>query len=109
MNLKDLPTTAAIICSEYEGWIVGSAACPTAIRKELNDIDIVVPFHQWRRVSKIVAAKRMCSLNKHGGSRFRERGIEIDVWPDTLRDNMLTCISQWMWQPRFDIRFQRVT
>lgn len=108
MQLKDLPTTVAILCSEYEGWIVGSAAAPHSTKKHLNDIDVIIPFHQWRKVSKIVAAKRAAVLNKHGGTRFREAGIQIDVWPDTVRENMLTCISHWFWQPRYNIRFERV-
>ncbi len=107
MLLKDLPTTVAILCSEYGGWIVGSAANPSAVKNKLHDIDVVIPFHQWRKVSKIVAAKRAAKLNKHGGTRFIEAGIQIDVWPDTLLNNMLTCITSWVWQPRYNIRFER--
>ncbi len=108
MILKDLPTTVAILCCEYGGWIVGSAAVPLSTKNNLNDIDVIVPFHQWRKVSKIVAAKEGAVLNKHGGTRFIEDGIQIDVWPDTIRENMLTHISKWFWQPRYDIRFKRI-
>ena len=108
MKLKELPTTVAILCSEYDGWVVGSAAAPLSIKNNLYGIDVIVPFHQWRKVSKIVAAKEGALLNKHGGTRFQEAGIQIDVWPDTICENMLTCITHWLWQPRYDIRFERV-
>ncbi len=107
MRIRNLPTTVQIICGEYGGWIVGSAADPGAVISRVKDIDVIVPFHQWRRVSKIAAAKRGASLNKHGGSRFVEDGTQIDVWPDTLDNNMVTCITQWVWHPRSGIRFQR--
>lgn len=108
MELKDLPITAEVICCEYDGWIIGSAANPDVDVDSVGDIDIIVPFHQWRKVSKI-AASMDAMLNKHGGSRFIDEGIEVDVWPDTLDTNMLTSFMDWIWQPRFNVRFHRVS
>ena len=108
MNLKDLPITAEVICCEYDGWIVGSAAEHGAELDTANDIDIIVPFHQWRKVSKIVAAKEGAVLNKHGGARFIEDDVQIDVWPDTLANNMIMPLQMCVWYPKLDIRFGRV-
>ncbi len=107
MNLKDLPITAEIVCCEYDGWIVGSSADPEKSINEIKDIDIIVPFHQWRKVSKIIASKNS-TVNKHGGLRFIEDNIEIDIWPDILMEVLKTYLSKWIWQPRLNIRFKRV-
>ena len=101
MILKDLPIVTEILCCEYGGWIIGSAANPDANVDSVNDIDIIVPFDQWRKVSKI-AASHGATLNKHGGSRFLDENVEIDVWPDTLDKVMV--VSKWAWQPLLDIR-----
>lgn len=109
MKLKDLPITAEIICCEYEGWIIGSAANPEAKINRIIDIDIIVPFYQWRKVSKIVAWVEGAELNKHGGTRFKQDGIMVDVWPDTLAANMVVCLAEWVWFPKQNIRFKKVS
>jgi hypothetical protein len=106
MTLKDLPITAEVICCEYGGWIVGTSAKPDADIKLVNDIDIIVPHHQWRKVGKIAAAAG-ARVNKHGGCRFVEDGVEIDVWPDTLANNMIMPQQSYVWYPKLDIRFGR--
>ena len=107
MELKDLPITAEIICCEYGGWIIGSSADPKTKVTQGKDIDIIVPHHQWRKVSKIAAAVKGSSLNKHGGTRFLDESISVDVWPDTLMNNMRGILVKWVWQPFLNIRFRR--
>jgi len=98
MTHKDLPTTVEILCCEYEGCIIGSAAKPDAQVSEVGDIDVIIPFHQWRKASKIVAAMPGAHLNKHGGTRFKEGQIQVDVWPDTIANNVP--LTDYVWFPK---------
>ena len=102
LTLKELPPKVRVITTLYDCWIVGSASKEQAIASTLKDIDIIVPFHVWTYVASILP--KDTKLNSFGGHRFKDNGILIDIWPDTLDNIFLNHICLSAWQPKYNIR-----
>jgi hypothetical protein len=72
----------AFIAGSYAKKLVGEGIDP-------SDIDLLVPLDKWTIIAPMIPKK--AKMNKFGGWRFKEKGIEIDVWPDTVENYLTKC------------------
>lgn len=96
MNIKELPQIPTFLAREFEAWIVGTAADPNSQLSNIKDIDVVVPFSQWARASKIISLKEP-SCNKYGGWKIIDEGIVVDIWPDDITHVLTSGLVNWIW------------
>ena len=126
IQLKQLPTSVKLFVERCDAFIVGSAANPNADIKTVNDIDVVIPFHKWD-VACIIIQNAIDSysdasleyiqptLNVYGGMKFGDvqflsnlqRQITIDVWPSDLNKYLLSSLVEYVWNPKFNLRYVR--
>lgn len=132
ITLKQLPTSVKLFVERCDAFIVGSAANPNAVLGEIrpddsigipvNDIDVVTPFHKWD-VTCIIIQKAIDSysdaapvfitpeLNVYGGMKFGDwagiQQITIDVWPSDLNKYLLSSLVEYVWNPKFNLRYVR--
>ncbi len=105
MKINELPHSVKYMVQHYDAWIVGSAAQPSSNILQVNDVDVIISFSQWNKVTGLIPLD--AKKNKYGGWKYSEEGIEIDVWPDELNNFMNSAIPQYLWQPRYNIRYKK--
>lgn len=80
----------------HDAWIVGSAAAPEADLSKVNDIDVLVPWTNWKEASTLLheyGTSGDLHINTFGGWKvdlvYRPNDedyleMSIDVWPGDL-------------------------
>ncbi len=57
-----------------------------------NDWDLLVPLEKWQTIALLIPED--AQPNKFGGWRFKtDKGIEVDVWPDSVTNYLTNCKS----------------
>lgn len=124
ITLKQLPTSVKLFVERCDAFIVGSAAGPNADIKTVSDIDVVIPFHKWDVACIIIKnaitsadiradSKLAPKLNAYGGMKFvdvdygAELVTPIDVWPSDLNKYLLSSLVEYVWNPKFNLRYVR--
>lgn len=119
IKLKQLPTSVKLFVERCDAFIVGSAASPEAEidgTNVISDIDVIIPFHNWSTACIIIqnAIKEQTysqtewpRLNVYGGMKFIDGGKTIDVWPSDLNKFMTSRIPEFLWNPKYDLRYFR--
>ena len=136
ITLKQLPTSVKLFVERCDAFIVGSAADPNAILSSpqpfenahrVNDIDVIIPFHEWDIACTIIQSSiaedkenahdqgHPAMLNTYGGMKFVEsipagsgwQPIMIDVWPSDLNKYLLSSLVEYVWNPKFNLRYVR--
>ncbi len=125
ITLKQLPTSVKLFVERCDAFIVGSAANPNAHLNEpdavatnpytgicVNDIDVVIPFHKWDIACIIIASandqeQNWPTLNVYGGLKFVDDGKTVDVWPSDLNKYLLSSLVEYVWSPKFNLRYVR--
>ncbi len=125
ITLKQLPTSVKLFVERCDAFIVGSAANPHATLNDnapfasnVDDIDIVIPFHKWDVACIIIqnalnkadgVAAKFITMNSYGGIKFIDSagddGITIDVWPSNLNKYLLSSLVEYVWNPKFNLRY----
>ncbi len=125
ITLKQLPTSVKLFVERCDAFIVGSAANPNATLDErafagsnVNDIDVVIPFHKWNIaciiIQETITNSKLCApapkLNAYGGMKFidahnAQQQITIDVWPSDLNKCLLSSLVEYVWNPKFNLRY----
>lgn len=79
---KKLPSIVSRILTNYDGWLVGSAANPA--NDDPRDFDLMIPHHRWHDAA--AAMPTDARLNSWNGVKFNDpdSGKEIDCWPGDL-------------------------
>lgn len=77
-----MTVSGAYIVGSYAKMLIGEEIEP-------SDIDLIVPPEHWPIVSQMIPKK--AKLNKFGGWRFKTKGIEVDIWPDTVERYLSKC------------------
>lgn len=123
IKLKQLPTSVKLFVERCDAFIVGSAASleaeidgPNAI----SDIDVIIPFHNWNIacliIQNAISKSQLCTpvpkLNVYGGIKFldvdgSQSRFTIDVWPSDLNKFMTSRIPEFLWNPKYDLRYFR--
>ncbi len=103
---NQLPKSIKLLVQHYGAWIVGGSANPDALISTVRDIDVVVPFSRWNEASSLIPTD--AKINEYGGWKFKQRGLIIDVWPEDLSVLMLNHKLKYIWQPRFNILYEKV-
>lgn len=101
---SSLPKTILAWTTNFQAWIVGSAADPS--NKNPRDYDVIVPYSEWGRASHLIP--KDAKVNSFGGWKFYDEDYqcEIDVWPGELSFILLYYNAEWAWQPHYGKRFQ---
>lgn len=81
-TLKVMPHFTRVLCLNYEGWVVGSAAQFLLGEKSEapRDWDVLIPFWQWGKACLTIP--RGSVANSFGGFNVpgREGEVSTDVW-----------------------------
>ena len=131
ITLKQLPTSVKLFVERCDAFIVGNAADPNATLGEgynmlsandvdVKDIDVVIPFHKWSTaciiIQETITNSKLCApapkLNAYGGMKFidshnPQQQITIDVWPSDLSKYLLSSLVEYIWNPKFNLRYVR--
>ncbi len=127
ITLKQLPTSVKLFVERCDAFIVGSAANPNAVIQDVADIDVVIPFHKCDVACIIIQSAVKDgdgdeqpsaygpALNVYGGLKFIEsipigsdwQNISIDVWPSDLNKFLLSSLVEYIWNPKFNLRYVR--
>lgn len=98
-----LPKLVVALCTNFDAWIVGSAADPS--NDNPRDIDVLVPIYSWGQACHLIP--KNAKVNSLGGWKCFD-DIEIDIWPGDLGWLMQSSRSKYAWHPRSGIRLQKV-
>ena len=90
----------------FNGWIVGSAANPQKNILQVKDVDVIIPFSEWNKVTGLIPNNAV--KNSYGGWKYIEDGITVDVWTDDLNHFMNSSNPEYLWQPRNNFRYKRL-
>ena len=100
-----LPSLVSALVTNYEAWIVGSAADPQVTNP--RDYDVVVPFSSWNKAVHLIP--KDAKLNSFGGLKVTQPDCETDVWAGELSFVMCNNKAKWAWQPHLNVRMQKMT
>lgn len=90
----------------YDAWIVGGAAKPDADIDKVRDIDVVVPFRNWKHVAALLP--RTARPNTFGGWKIHtETGHDVDIWPDDIDTLMSVNMCKHLWHMRTGMRWSK--
>ena len=77
--------------------LVGSVAkklCGDESIENPKDFDLLVPLEKWQTIALLIP--QTARPNKFGGWRFKtSKGVEVDVWPDSLVNYLTNCKSAY--------------
>lgn len=100
---KHYPRLVGLLVTNFDAWIVGSAANLKCDHP--RDWDVLVPFHNWSKAVSCIPID--AKMNSYGGWKFKDGGVEIDVWPGDVGWIMSNPLTEWLWHPASGSRFQR--
>lgn len=96
INLSKLPPIIRAL-SEFDLWIVGSAAEYVIVQQKHNynsgwpaprDYDCLIPWKHWDRVKMFIP--KGSRSNSFGGFKFTDTdGTEIDLWPGDVGSHLV--------------------
>lgn len=101
-----LPPIIAKLATNFEAWIVGSAASPFTDINCVRDWDVIIPFNLWHKACVLIP--KDARPNSFGGWKFTVDGIEIDLWPGDLSAFMTFHKFKYAWHPHTDTRVERM-
>lgn len=107
-----LPRTARQLCWNYDGIIVGGyVKYLLGESEDAKDIDIIVPLHKWPEACRLIPG--IARANSFGGFKFKELGVEMDVWPgdalQTLREQYVKGIKGYCPKTNLIINLEPMT
>lgn len=101
---SQFPPTVQALCSNFGAWIVGSAALEDST--DPRDYDVQVPFSEWGKACHLIP--KDAQVNSMGGwkfkERFRDKEVEIDVWPGELGFVFQQGLTVAALQPMYGVR-----
>lgn len=111
-----IPTLVNTLCSVYDGWIVGSAACISNTNP--RDYDVVLTLSNYLLFAHTVNdllkdSKKIVLPNSFGGWKIHsfiepDNTLEVDVWADTL-ENLFSCHAcKYAWHPKSGVRWTKL-
>jgi len=106
IKINELPVSIKYMVQHHNAWIVGSAANPKENILKVKDIDVIIPFSEWHKVTGLIP--KNARKNDYGGWKYVEEGQTVDVWPDDLNHFMNSAVPEYLWQPRYKIRYKKV-
>jgi hypothetical protein len=105
--MRILPPITTKLTTLHSGWIVGSAANFDKDMKNIKDIDVLIPFNNWKEAAALIPAE--AHPNTFGGWSFRDNQILIDVWPGDLAWFLTNSMANYAWHPQSGSLFKRIT
>ena len=75
---NNIPSKVLKLLYDFNGWLVGSSVD----KQNPKDYDILIPFSEWSKAC--ICVPNDATKNRFGGWKFKEDGIEIDIWPGDL-------------------------
>ena len=103
MKIKDLPTLIRVWATNNNIWVVGGAADINATVETVEDIDILVPFHNWHSLAPYIP--KDAQPNSFGGWKFTTEGIEVDIWPGDIGFLLTSPLTKYVWHPATNFRY----
>lgn len=106
ITIHELPNSVKHMVQHYNAWIVGSAADIEKDMSQVNDVDVIISFGDWHKVVGLIPTDS--KKNNYGGWKYVEDGITVDVWPDDLNNFMNSDIPEYLWQPKYNLRYKKI-
>lgn len=103
--MKRLPRLARLILSQYNAWLVGSAADPN--NHNPKDFDIVVSWEDWKHVAMLIPKGTNTTLTIFGGLKCISDGQTVDIWPGNVGDIMLSAKAKYAMNPQLGILLEK--
>lgn len=97
------PRLVSQFVTNFDAWIVGSAAEPNATLETVRDYDILVPFAYWQQAAILIPKDAI--VNTFGGWKCQSDGKSIDIWPGDLSWLLTHARVKIAWHPKSGARW----
>lgn len=90
------------LTTHCSGWIFGSAA-----NLDINnprDFDIFIPIEYWSKACSYIPLDS--KINRSGGYKCLDNGIEVDVWTGNMNDMLSTVYFSYAYHPNSGVRIK---